>query len=69
MNISYIKELIREGNIQCLFAKKEMLISKDKSNSFLFQVMKKCLVKKNRPSIEELIRSINELYKCTCDNS
>ena len=69
MNMSYIKELIREGNIQCLFAKKEMLISKDKSNSFLFQVMKKCLVKKNRPSIEELIRSINELYKCTCDNS
>lgn len=69
MNMSYIKELIREGNIQCLFAKKEILISKDKSNSFLFQVMKKCLVKKNRPSIEELIRNINELYKYTNENS
>ena len=69
MNINYIKELIREGNIQCLFAKKEILISKDKSNSFLFQVMKKCLVKKNRPSIEELIRNINELYKYINDNS
>ena len=69
MNMNYIKDLIREGNIQCLFAKKEILISKDKSNSFLFQVMKKCLVKKNRPSIEELIRNINELYKYTNENS
>ena len=69
MSVDYIKELIREGNIQCLFGKKEILISKDKSNSFLFQVMKKCLVKKNRPSIEELIRNINELYKYTNENS
>ena len=59
MNMPFIQKMIIEGDVKMLFGNRDKY--KGTKYTILFQIMKMCLIKKNRPSIEELTNDVNEM--------